>query len=118
MIGTMSVEEIYQKGFQCRCDGQYAEAKSYFQRVLASDANHIKTLHQLALIMGYEGDFDGSLASLERLCNQVPSDLDVRYDLAMTQMMLGLQDEACANFRLILSKDPDHAKALQQINYC
>jgi len=115
---TMDIEQTYQSGFQLRCDGRYDEAKLAFQRVLAVDPGHIDARHQMALIAGFVGDFDGSLAALEGLCRQAPANLNVKYDLAMTQMMLGMYDEACANFREILAKNPKHEKALQQITFC
>lgn len=114
----MEIEGIYQRGFELRCEGNYPEAKACFQQVLGMDAGHINARHQMALILGFEGDFDGSLASLEALSNQYPANLDVRYDFAMTQMMLGMYEEACANLKFILAKDPSHAKALQQVTYC
>ena len=87
-------------------------------KVLAADPAHIDARHQMALIVGFEGDFDGSLSALEILCNQYPTNLEVRYDFAMTQMMLGMYEEACANLKYILAKDPEHAKAIQQVIYC
>ena len=56
----MDIEATYQRGFESRCHGQYEDAKKEFAKVLASDPTHLKSLHQLALIMGFEGDFDGS----------------------------------------------------------
>lgn len=114
----MNIEALYNQAYQLRCNGQYAEAQSILQRVLQLDPNHVNARHQLALILGFTGDFDGSLNQLVALANQFPRNLDVKYDLAMTQMMLGLQDEACANFNAILAIDPTHEKALQQSVYC
>lgn len=114
----MNTEEIYQKGFTLRCNGQYGEAKVEFQKVLAIDPNHINARLQIGLIQGFEGDFDGSLATLAALSAQQPNNLDVRYELAMTQLMLGMFDEGCANIRYILAIDPMHEKALQQSAYC
>jgi tetratricopeptide (TPR) repeat protein len=114
----MEIEGLYQRGFELRCEGNYPEAKACFQRVLALDPSHVNTRHQMALIIGFEGDFDGSLSALETLTNQYPNNLEVRYDFAMTQMMLGMYEEACANLKFILAKDPSHAKALQQATYC
>lgn len=115
---STDVEAAFQRGYEFRCAGQYDLAKAEFQRILAGQPEHVKTLHQMGLILGFEGDFDGSLAMLQKLCDQNPSDLDIRYDLAMTQMMLAMNDEACANFRAILAVDPSHEKARQQIVYC
>ena len=114
----MDSETLYQRGFDLRCSGQYAEARAIFQQVLTISPGHVGSRHQLGLIQGFEGDFDGSLAALQTLSAQVPNNLDVRYDLAMTQMMLGYFEEACANFKLILSINPTHEKTLQQISYC
>ncbi len=71
----------------------------------------------MGLIQGFEGDFDGSLETLQTLSTQDPNDLDVRYDLAMTQMMLGMNDEAAHNFRIIVAVNPSHEKARQQLAY-
>ncbi len=72
----------------------------------------------MALIQCFEGDFDGSLQSFQGLVDQHPTAVDVRYDMAMTQMMLGMVEEACTNFRTILNQQPDHEKARKQLVYC
>jgi len=115
---TSDIEMAYQRGFELRCNGQYAEAQMYFQKVLSVDPTHANSLHQVGLIQGFLGDFDGSYATLLKLSTQFPSNLSIRYDLAMTQMMLGMNDEACANFRQILSVDPSHQDASRQVIYC
>ena len=114
----MDLEAIYQRGFEFRCSGQYAEAKAEFQKVLAADPGHVDARLQNALILGFEGDFDGSLAALTQLSNQHPQNDDVRCELAMTQMMLWMYEEGCANFKAILARNPNHEKALQQSAYC
>lgn len=114
----MDVEATFQRGFELRCHGQYAEAKVEFEKVLAAEPAHIRAHHQLALIKGFEGDFDGSLANLDQLSSQNPDNNDIRYDLAMTQMMLGDYEGACSNLRHILANDPQHEAAGRQIIYC
>ena len=114
----MDENEIYHKGFEYRCNGQYAEAKAEFQRVLGFNPRHIKARMQIGLIQGFEGDFEGSMATLAALCSEVPNALAVQYELAMTQLMLGEFDDGCANIRYILAIDPTHEKALQQSAYC
>ena len=114
----MDQDALYQQGFDLRANGQYAEAREVLSRLLSVNPNHVGACHQIALIQGFEGDFDGSLAALEALSNQFPNDLDVRYDLAMTQMMLGDYEPACANLKKILAVNPAHDKAAQQVIYC
>lgn len=114
----MNPDDLYNQAFQLRCNGQYAEAQSLLQRVLQMNPSHVNARHQMALILGFVGEFETSLTQLQALSTQYPSNQGVRYDLAMTQMMLGLQDEACANFRAILAVNPDHEEALRQSAYC
>lgn len=115
---NIDVEASFQRGFEFRCAGEYPAAKAEFQKILAEQPGHVRSLHQMGLIQGFEGDFDGSLAALQKLSDENPTDVDLRYDLAMTQMMLAMNDEACANFRAILAADPNHEKARQQVVYC
>jgi len=114
----MDLDAIYQKGFEFRCSGNYSEARAEFAKILAVDDAHFQSQHQLGLIQGFEGDFDGSLLTLEALCKNHPENIEVRYDLAMTQMMLGMSEQACENFKKILEIDPLHEKALQQAAFC
>jgi Flp pilus assembly protein TadD len=114
----MDINSEYERGFQLRCEGNYGDAKAVFQRILSMEPDHVKARMQFGLIQGFEGDFDGSLATLADLANKNPSNLDVRFELAMTQLMLGMFDEGCTNIRQILAVDPTHEKALQQAAYC
>lgn len=114
----MGIAELYQQGYQSRCDGRYGEARLYLQRVLELEPSHVEAQHQLGLVMGFEGDFDGSISVLSELVKKNPENLGILYDLAMTQMMLGMIDEACANLKAILAKDPSHENALRQSSYC
>jgi len=102
MADQNQIEALYQKGFDARCAGRYGEARLYLESVLNQEPGHIRARHQMGLIQGFEGDFDGSLETLQTLSTQDPNDLDVRYDLAMTQMMLGMNDEAAHNFGSLL----------------
>lgn len=114
----MTVEELFNKGFQARCDGRYAEAKTYFNQALSMAPGHADSRWQLGLIHGFEGDFDGSLAALKAVVTAHPQHVNARYDMAMTMSMLGMIDEACAEFREVLRLDPTHEKAKQQLAYC
>jgi hypothetical protein len=58
------------------------------------------------------------MASLADLIAEYPNNLAVRYELAMTQFMLGLVDEGCGNLKRILTIDPTHEGALRQSEYC
>ncbi len=117
----MDIGSAYQRGFELRCEGRYPEARNELQKVLAADPNNCNALWQIGLIQGFEGDFDGSFATLKRVAGMCPAHLFARYDLAMTMMMLGMFDEACAEFRAIIQTDPTHeaaGNAQKQLAYC
>src|SRR5512142_2957688 len=99
MTPILDANALFQRGFELRCEGRYAEAKSELQKVLQVDPSHVDAKWQLGLIQGFEGDFDGSLATLEVLVRENPNHSDLRYDLAMTEMMLGMYEQACQNLR-------------------
>lgn len=114
----MSVEAVYNEGFQLRCEGQYRQARAAFERVIAQEPSHVQARWQLALIQGFEGDFEGSLEALKALAEEEPENQDVLNDLGMTYMMLGFTDEACVAFRRLIAVNPDHENANRQIVYC
>lgn len=118
MAQTMDIEVAYQRGFELRCEGRYAEAKMELQKVLSVEPTHCDALWQLGLIQGFEGDFESSHSTLSALIERFPENVQVRYDLAMTQMMLGMNEEACENFKEVLRLNPNHEKARQQVIYC
>ncbi len=118
MAMTMEIEAIYQQGFEYRCSGRYLEARAEFMRVLEAEPTHSNSRWQLGIILGFEGDFDGSLAALQGVVRDFPSHEEAIYDLAMTEMMLGMMDEACTHFHQILEMNPDHENAKRQVVYC
>lgn len=101
-----------------RCEGRYPEARTELQKVLHAEPGHVDALHQIGLIQGFEGDFEASLTTLQDLGAKHPENLGIRYDLAMTQMMLGMYEEACEQLRYILSIDPNNELAARQATYC
>jgi tetratricopeptide (TPR) repeat protein len=115
---SVSVQDLYESGFALRCSGDYQQARDVLGRVLESDPQHLEARWQLALIDGFEGEFERSLEGLKTLAEEAPANLEIRYDYAMTLMMLGFAEESCVEFRAILEINPEHEKAKQQIIYC
>lgn len=115
---TTDIDLIYQKGFQLRCEGRYPEAQVELRKVLEAEPAHLDARHQMGLIEGFLGDFEGSCDTLQGLSDLHPENLAIRYDLAMTQMMLGMYEEACAQLRYILSVNPNNEAAARQASYC
>ncbi|RYG44229.1 tetratricopeptide repeat protein [bacterium] len=115
---ALPLDDMYQQGFQARANGDYGRARLFLESVLSQDPTHMNARHQLGLIQGFEGDFDGSLATLRALAAQYPNNLGIKYDYAMTAMMLGESDLGCQLLNEILAVDPTHDDALRQSIYC
>ena len=82
------------------------------------DSSEIRERYINALKQNFAGDFEGSVTALEALVAEFPDEVEILYDLAMTQMLLGHYEDACKNLKLVLVKDPTHFKALQQVTFC
>ncbi|MES1228000.1 MAG: tetratricopeptide repeat protein, partial [Armatimonadota bacterium] len=81
MTPILDANALYKRGFELRCEGRYIESKAELQKVLQLDPNHFEAKWQLGLIQGFEGDFEGSLATLQKLADENPSHTNIRYDL-------------------------------------
>jgi len=117
MAATENVDAAYQRAFQLRCDGRYREAKTELLAVLQVNPRHCDARWQMGLIQGFEGDFEGSVETLTKVSADFPDNIHILNDLAMTQMMLGYEDDAVANFERILRVDPSHENAKKQLAY-
>jgi tetratricopeptide (TPR) repeat protein len=106
-----------ERGIAFKIDGRYEEAASEFTQLLSEDPNSSDGHHQLGLVLGFEGDFDKSLEELQHAVLLAPSRIDIRTDLALTYSMLGMYDEAEAEFKEVLSRDPENKRALDSLKF-
>jgi Tfp pilus assembly protein PilF len=98
-------------------EGQYEEAKAELEAILASHPEHAKSYIQLGLVYCYTGLFHESIETLQKGVELDPENLDGRNKLALTYVMLGMNDEARAEFESVLKADPTNAVALKNIVY-
>lgn len=107
----------YQRGCELMNEGRYEEAMAEFEAVLASAPAHAKTVMKMGLIEGFTGMFEESIEVLERARSLSPDDVDIRNNLALTYVMLGMQDEAKTEFTSVLELDPGNAVALKNLAF-
>ncbi|HOQ28394.1 MAG TPA: hypothetical protein PLH36_06615, partial [Armatimonadota bacterium] len=69
------------------------------------------------LALCYSGLFDESIAEFERVREEAPDFLQARNNLGLTYAMLGMNDEAKAEFQFVLARDPNNEVALKNIVY-
>jgi tetratricopeptide (TPR) repeat protein len=109
--------ERYQRGCVLMNGGQYEDALVEFQAVEAVAPSHAKTVMRIGLIQGFTGEFDESIEILEKARSMDPQDVDIRNNLALTYVMLGMQDEAKTEFTVVLEIDPGNAVALKNMSF-
>ncbi|MDQ2798172.1 MAG: hypothetical protein M3Y13_00835 [Armatimonadota bacterium] len=110
-------EERLERGIAYKIEGRYDEATTEFQALLAENGDHAEAHHQLGLVLGFIGDFEGSLAELEQATQLDPSNTLSRNDLALTYTMLGMYDEAKAEFACVLAQDEGNDVARRNLTY-
>jgi len=112
-----SVEERLQRGIARKIAGEYPEAERELRAVLAAVPDHGIAHHELALVLGFTGDFDGSLAELSRAVELLPKEIKPRLDLAKTQCMLGEYEAAKQSFQAVLDADPENDEARNNLEF-
>lgn len=91
--------------------GDIDRARALYAERLAADSSDAEALHRLTLIHGWNGDYDRSLALVDRLLEVAPS-RDARLLRARVLSWTGRYGEARTIYETALADDPDHVEAL------
>ncbi len=110
-------EERLERGIAYKIEGRYGEASTEFQSLLDENSDHAEAHHQLGLVLGFVGEFDHSLMSLEQATRLDPTNTLARNDLALTYTMLGMYEEAKAEFARVLEQDQANDVARRNLTY-
>jgi tetratricopeptide (TPR) repeat protein len=104
-----------------RINGQYGEADDLYRRVLAADECAADAWWGLGLTLMNMGEFEESIACLEKASALVPTSQRYLLDLGKHQTMLGLYDEAKPVFERVVAIDGNTREAedaRNQLRYC
>lgn len=107
----------FERALSYKVDGRYQEALNELREYLKERPDDAEGHHQLGLILGFNGDFDPSLAELKQAVDLAPENALIRNDLALTFTMLGMYDEAKDQFARVLAKDRENPTALRNLTY-
>ena len=69
------------------------------------------------MVYGFIGLFEESIEELTTAVRLNDADLNARTDLALTYSMLGMSDQAKAEFEVVLSADPENEVAKKNLVY-
>lgn len=92
--------------------GDYTRARALYETALAADSSDVRSLHRLAILDAWDGQFDRALSRLARLRLLAPGDADVMVDQARTYAWAGKNGLALALYDSVLATDPRRADAL------
>jgi tetratricopeptide (TPR) repeat protein len=104
-----------------RIGGQYDAAHDLYRTVLAADESVADAWWGLGLTLMNMGEFDESIACLEKASALAPGSQRYLLDLGKHQTMLGLYDEAKPVFEQVVAIDGNSREAedaRNQLRYC
>jgi Flp pilus assembly protein TadD len=97
--------------------GQGAEAKARFERVLAVHPFSDKTHRNLGMAQDSIGDHQAAVETFTALLAQTPSDLEVRNNLGIALANLHRYREAIMHFQIALRVKPDDVRILNNVGF-
>ena len=96
--------------------GDYADALSEIERVIAVEPSRDLDLYKAALL-AKSGDFDGAIEHLESMLTGGSGDDEVFYNLGVIYGEARRIDEAVQYMQRALDENPDNASALNYVGY-
>lgn len=102
-------------GTAYRSCSRWEEADATYARALAADARHVGALWGLGLSRGMQGDAGGAEELLGRAVGEAPRFAPPRFQLALTLLERGAEEEALAHARVVRGLDARYAAKLDAI---
>lgn len=95
--------------------GELERARDLYAERLADDSSDVRALHRLALIHGWNQEYEESIDLFDRLLEIDPSNTDARIARARVFAWRGDTDRAIQALESILDDQPDHVPALETL---
>ncbi len=86
--------------------GDIDTARRLYAERLAADSTDALALHRMALMLAWDGNYDGGLALFDRLLAQSPQNNEARADRARVLAWAGRLDESIAAYEAMLRRSP------------
>lgn len=110
-------EQQFYHAIELKNEGRYVEARAELESIVAAEPDDAGAHWQLGLVYGFMGLFDESLTALIKAARLGCGSVEVHNDLGLTYCMLGMWNEAKAEFEYVLSEDPENEVARKNIRY-
>jgi len=109
------IREIYAQGMNSFLAKRWAQAKSFFRKILLKDPNNIPAFLRLGEISLQEGDYSEAIRLHLRAKNLDPDNLEVLLDLETDYEKAGQIDEAIMVLERIRERFKDNLDARQKL---
>jgi tetratricopeptide (TPR) repeat protein len=114
---SSSVDELISNGESLYDLGKYEEAITYFDKVLALDANDTYTLYYKGISLESLGKHEEAITYFDKVLALNPTDTDTLTYKGISLESLGKHEEAITYFDRVLSLDPNNANTLSWKQY-
>jgi tetratricopeptide (TPR) repeat protein len=98
-------------------DNRAAEALPLLQRATRADPELAEAWSDLTVALAFTGDLEGALQASQQALRLNPDDSQARFTRAGCLLDLGRREEAAAECRRLLSRDPSFTPARQMLDY-
>jgi DNA-directed RNA polymerase subunit alpha len=105
------VDVLFALGAIAEAEGDYNEARSRYEAVLANDPDNVDARARLAFHHDLTGDDETAIALYEQARRVRPTRVNVLLNLGVLYEDAGEFEKAAACYREILDRFPDHARA-------
>jgi Tetratricopeptide repeat/Glycosyltransferase family 9 (heptosyltransferase) len=112
-VGTPA--EAVRDAVSLQLAGRLNEAEAIYAAVLAVDAGHFDSLHNLSLIRRHQGRLSEALALILRACETDPSSAQANDSLGNTLVRLNRPEEAIRCYQRAIALKPDFVEAYSNL---
>lgn len=106
--------QLFQQGRTARINGEYEQAITLLQRVVADEPNFAEAHMELGLSYCFSGLFDESIHALELATGLEPHNPEIRLNLGKMYTMIGMYEEGAVAFRVVLTLAPTGDKCYDE----
>ena len=103
------IAPLIQQGFALHQQGRFKEAQTFYERILAIQANHFDALQLLGMLSAQTGQFAKAVDFLKKASRINPSHADCYSNLANALKELNRYEEALLNYDRAIRINPDFA---------
>lgn len=109
MPSEPSLDQLLDRAAQHHIAGEFGQAESLYQQILAQDQQHVLTTQNLGVLFHQIGQNERAIEFLRRAIALAPQRIDARINLANVLRATGRLAEAIARWREIIALTPELA---------